>query len=100
MVRGTTPTFKLILNDDTVDLTTATKVYVTFSQNGIKLTKSEDLEILEKEVDVFLSQEETLAFVLSSVEIQINWIYGDGKRACTNIVRVPVGRNLISEVLE
>lgn len=100
MVRGTTPTFKLILNDDTVDLTTATKVYVTFSQNGIKLTKSEDLEILEKEVDVYLSQEETLAFVLSSVEIQINWIYGDGKRACTNIVRVPVGRNLISEVLE
>ena len=100
MVRGTTPTFKLILNDDTVDLTTATKVYVTFSQNGIKLTKSEDLEILEKEVDVYLSQEETLAFVLSSVEIQINWIYGDGKRACTNIVRVPVGRNLINEVLE
>ncbi len=100
MVRGTTPTFKLILNDDTVDLTAATKVYVTFSQTGIKLTKSEDLDVYEKEVDVYLSQEETLAFVLRSVDIQINWIYDDGKRACTNIVKASVGRNLINEVLE
>ena len=101
MVRGTTPTFKLVLNDENVDLTSATNVYVTFCQNGINLTKTgDDIEVLEKEVDVYLNQQETLNFHSNIVEIQVNWTYDDGKRACSNIAKILVGRNLLNEVIE
>ena len=99
MTRGTTPTFILTLPVD-VDLTTANNVYATFQQGLTKLTKTGDALTIEGNiVNVFLSQKETLSFYGGSVEIQLNWTYADGKRACTNIVTVPVNKNLIGEVL-
>lgn len=101
MIRGATPTFKLTINDESIDLTDATSVYVTFRQpTGISLTKSgTDLEVAAKEVDVYLSQEETLKFREGELDIQLNWVYSDGKRACSKIVRRYVGENLIGSVL-
>ena len=40
MIRGTTPTFKLMLNDETVDLTQAVNVYATFKQKNNETTKT------------------------------------------------------------
>lgn len=100
MIRGTTPTFTLTIND-TVDLTEAANVYVTFHSRQGDLTKTgDDLEISANVVNVYLTQEETLSFVVGRCELQINWTYNDGSRACTNIVTVDVGANLINEVLE
>ena len=100
MIRGTTPTFKLTLNDQTVDLTSAQNVYATFVQRDVTLTKKgADLTVAEKEVDVYLSQAETLMFGSGFLEIQLNWTYQDGERACSNIVRISIGDNLLPEVL-
>lgn len=96
MIRGTTPTFKLLLNDEEVDLTAAANIYATFKQGTVLITKTgEDLTVTEHEVDVYLNQEESLKFKEGDVlEVQLNWTYSDGKRACSNIIRVNVGRNL------
>lgn len=101
MIRGTTPTFKLRLKDTSIDLAKADNIYVSFSQKSVRLMKSgEDLEVNGNEVDVYLTQEESLKFVDGEVEIQINWTYDDGSRACTNIVTINVSKNLIGRVLE
>lgn len=102
MIRGTTPTFKLMLNDETVDLTQALNVYATFRQGSKQIDKSgEDLEVSANEVDVYLSQSDTLTFNSGDVmEVQLNWTYVDGRRACSNIIRVNVGKNLIGSVIE
>ena len=101
MIRGTTPTFKLRLKDTSIDLTKADNIYVSFSQKSVRLMKSgEDLEVNGNEVDVYLTQEESLKVVDGEVEIQINWTYDDGSRACTNIVTINVSKNLIGRVLE
>ena len=101
MVRGTTPTFQLKITDDSVDLTQALNVYATFKQLGFQIDKSgEDIEVYEKQVDVFLSQEETLQFAEGNVEVQLNWTYADGTRAATRIKQIDVGKNLIGRVLE
>lgn len=100
MIRGTTPTFKLSLDDETVDLTAATTVYVTFEQRGNTLTKTgADLTVTETEVDVYLTQAETLSFYRGPLEIQLNWVYSGGERACSNIIRISIGDNLLPEVL-
>ena len=100
MVRGTTPTFRLYLNDEYVDLTQAVNVYVSFKQKDTLITKTgEDLDITENEVDVYLSQAETLKFIKGDAEIQLNWTYLDGRRACSNIITIEVDINLIGDVL-
>ena len=101
MIRGTTPTFKLTIADQSVDLTDATNVYATFQQRNSTLTKTgASLTVTEHEVDVYLTQAETLAFSSGGLEIQLNWTYSGGERACTNIVRINIGDNLVPEVLE
>ena len=99
--KGTTPTFKLILDDESVDLTQARNVYATFKQNQNEITKTgEDIAISEREVDVYLNQTETLSFTYGKIEIQLNWTYGNNERACSNIVTVNIANNLIERVLE
>lgn len=101
MIRGTTPTFILTIDDDNVDLTEASNVYVTFKQNLREVTKTgSDLVISAQQVEVYMSQEETLSFGTGMVSVQMNWTYDGGKRACTNIVRVDIGENLKEVVLE
>lgn len=101
MVRGTTPTFTLTINDSNVDLTQMDNVYATFKQECNSITKTgEDLDVTANQVDVYMSQSETLKFKKGMVHIQLNWTFQNGKRACTNIVGVQVGENLYNGVLE
>lgn len=100
MIRGTTPTFKLTITDNTVDLTQASNVYATFEQRGKVLTKTgADLTVAAREVDVYLTQAETLGFYRGPLEIQLNWTYSGGERACSEIIRISIGDNLVPEVL-
>ena len=101
MIRGTTPTFQLKLISDSVDLTLAENVYATFKQKGKPITKTDDeIEVSATQVDVYLSQEETLSFCHGMVDIQLNWTYEDGQRACSKIVTILANRNLLERVLE
>lgn len=90
MRQGTTPTH--LFNVD-VDLTTAVVIYITYEQGKrtiIEKTK-EDITITENTLEVKLTQEETLAFSLSSrVDIQIRARFEDGSAVASNIMRATV----------
>lgn len=99
--RGTTPTITLTIDDETIDLTQATNVYVTFSRRGNTVTKTgADLTIDENTIEVTLSQAETLAFSDGPVEVQANWTYAGGARCATEIASVDLSRQLLERVIE
>ena len=103
MYRGTTPTYSFIMPQG-VDLTQADNVYVTFGAlKGCTIfTKTgADLDVTETQVDVYLTQEETLAFP-EYVKVQLNWTYqedGRTKRACSQQITISTERNLIDRVI-
>lgn len=100
MIRGTTPTFQLKLADDTVDLTQANNVYATFKQESNTITKTgADIEVTANQVDVYFTQSETLSFKAGTMYCQLNWTYSDGQRACSNIISIAVGKNLVGSEL-
>jgi len=99
MVQATTPTFILTL-PDTVDLSLAANIYFSLRQVNLEIQKkNEDLVVDGQTVSVYLSQAETLQFQYGSAQIQLNWTYADGSRACTNIATVQVSSNLLKEVV-
>lgn len=106
MVRATTPTLTLTINDESVDLTAARNVYVTLEQNNTTITKTgEELEVDARVVKVWLSQTESLALTEGQpLNIQINWTYLDTdgvtvKRAATNVAKITITRQLLDEVI-
>lgn len=112
MTRWTTPTITIKL-PDTVDLMAANNVYVTIEQGNYKLLKTGDaLTVSAHQVQLSLTQAETGRlqptmpkditeyFKDMRPQIQLNWTYSDGSRACTVIQPLAVGDNLENEVLE
>lgn len=96
VARGTTPTFIFDFTGQDVDFTEASGVYVTFAAKGKTITKSgDDLTVLQKQISVTLSQRDTLQLDTSSMEAQVNWTYPGGRRACSDVKAVPIGRNLL-----
>lgn len=107
MIIGTTPTFTLKLKRTyEVDLRQVINVYVTLKQGTILLTKTGlDLNIVDdKTVEVSLTQEESLNFVLDkAIELQLNWTYSDKgqvKRAATKIIQINLEKQLLKQVLD
>ena len=99
MHRGTTPTFTLTVPND-YDLTACGNIYATFEQNQTSVTKSgEDIDVYEHSVDVYLDQSETLMFRRGALNIQLNFTFAGGQRACTEIKRINIEDNLLPEVL-
>lgn len=104
---GVTPTFSLKFSDNTLDLTQASHVYVTFRSGLVTLTKSDAaLTVAAKQIDVALSQAESLQFMPASylpnppeVEIQANWTYAGGKRAASDVVLYQFTDQLLDEVV-
>ena len=94
---GTTPTFTFTF-PDTLDLSTANNVYVTFkSKNGTVLfTKSgEGVRVSQNIVSIDLTQKETLP--LQKVKIQINWTYANGKRGSSEIAEFDFSEQLLNK---
>lgn len=99
IARATTPTFTLTFTEEELDLTQATNVYVTFEQGEVNFTKTA-LDVAEKQVDVYLSQEETLRFKVGVVNIQVNWTMANGRRACSDVKQVEITKQLLRQVIE
>lgn len=100
MTQATTPTFILTL-PNSVDLSQAENVYFTLRQNNVSIQKStNDLMIEGQTVSVFLSQIDTLQLTAGTAQMQLNWTYENGGRACSNIVSVNVTENLLKAVVE
>ena len=101
VARATTPTFTCTFTEQTLDLTTANNVYVTFSQGAKAITKTGTaLEIQAKQIDVYLSQKETLLFEEGMVEVQANWTGANGMRAASEVEVVELTRQLLKKVVE
>lgn len=99
--RGTTPTFQLIFTKEGLDLTEAHNVYVTFKSGVYTITKSgEDLTVGEKNIGVYLEQDETLKFSTPYIEIQANWTTVTGNRAASEVVEYPISKQLLLKVIE
>lgn len=98
--RYTTPTFTLTFTEPTLDLTQATGVFVTFKQATLLITKTGDeLDVEPKSIAVYMSQEETAQFCDGGVDIQANWVTGDGNRAASEVVTFEFTRQLLPQVL-
>ena len=108
MIEWPTPDYVFRIRDENVDLTQAINVYVTFVQGSYSCTKTgSDIQVSEKEVRVWLDQDESSVFKASNskVEVQINWTYNrDGQtkigRAATTIKSFQVTRNLLQKAIE
>ena len=101
MTRGTTPTIVFEL-PETVDLSQVEHVYATLVQGSKTIQKSGDeIDVSSQSATFSLTQEETLLFsTVKPVDVQLNWVYEDGKRGCTEIVHITVRDNLEPRVLE
>ena len=101
VARGTTPTYILTFEEETLDLTTANNVYVTFRKGAKVLTKTgDDIEVSAKQVEIYLNQKETLSFSTGDVEVQVNWTFAGGRRAASEVVTIPLSRQLLEKVVE
>lgn len=99
VAKGTTPTFTLTFSDENLDLTQAVHVIATFRGAKTVEKSKTDLEISEKSVSVYLTQQETLALSQGDVLIQLNWTYQDGKRSASDIVKYSFSDNLLERII-
>ena len=102
VVQYTTPTFTLEFTEQSLDLTQAANVYVTFKSGTFVLTKTSDsLTVQEKSISVYLSQEETAQFSYGEdLEIQANWTTALGNRVASNVVKYKIDKQLLMAVIE
>lgn len=97
-MQGLTPTITVKL-PNSIDLTEAAHVYVSFKQGGIVRKITDGIDVAAHQVDIYLTQADTLAFCAGSVELQINWTYSSGQRGATRPVNIGVASNHLKEVL-
>lgn len=96
---GLTPTI-IVRVPQTVDLTEAANVYVSFKQyNKLIMKKTDGFIVDEHEVSIYLTQEETLMFCPDIAALQVNWTYADGQRGATRWIAIRFDKNQLPEVL-
>ena len=98
--RGTTPTFILTFTG-AIDLTEAENVYVSFQSGQKLITKTgTDLDVQAKQISVYLSQQETLAFPVGDVKIQANWTTASGQRIASDVKTYAITEQLLQKVID
>ena len=100
---GFTPTLLLSIPEETEDLSAVTGITVTMECGGYKINKSgsDVLVTSSTEVEVTLTQEETLSMWGRIVRIQLNWLYpGTALRWGTDPpAEITLDEQLLREVL-
>lgn len=95
-MQGLTPTITIRVAD--TDLTEAANVYPSIKQ-GKTLITPEDFIVDEHQVEIYLSQSETLMLAPGGCEVQLNWTYASGQRGATRPKTLTVLPNHLLEVL-
>ena len=96
----TTPTFTLTFTEQSLNLTEAVNVYVTFQARQTSITKTGDaLEIAAKTIGVHLTQEETGKLGLGDERIQANWTTPNGNRAASEVATHMISEQLLRRVV-
>ena len=98
MIRGTTPTHTFMLP---VDLRTAEVIELYYAQNNTVVVEKQksDMTVTSNSVSVTLTQEDTLKFCVSDVEMQIRARFPSGEAIATDIKRTNVRRVLKGGVI-
>lgn len=98
--RGTTPT--IVLNiDDVEHMEEFAKWFVAIKQDSVEIVKTdEQIEIEGNSLKVRLSQEETLRYKQSEVEVQIRALTNTGVAIASDIKKFCFGRILQNGVIE
>lgn len=100
MVQATTPTFVLTL-PESVDPSQFSKTVFSLSQDNLMINKTGNSLIIDGHtISVLLTQAETLKFVVGKAYLQLNWLYADGTRACSEIKEIEITPNLLREILK
>ena len=98
ITRYTTPTISFEVD---LDLTNA-KLWLSLEQGCVELTKQIETFTVDDgktSFDITLSQEESARFEAKApIEVQLNYIFADGSRDATEILRLSSYRNLLEEV--
>lgn len=89
MIRGTTPTH---IFDTDISLVEAEVIYVTYKQGKVILEKTkDDIRATENQLQVDLTQEETLMFATyREAEVQIRAKFADGTAVASNVSQIIV----------
>lgn len=101
MYRGTTPTLQLKLKT-VIDFGNIDQLYVTFSNTYTKLTLPIGRCTMDNEnktIEVTLTQEETLQFGASIVEVQVRIKLNDGKAYASSIANIEMNKILKDGVI-
>lgn len=98
--RFTTPVFTLTFSEQGLDLTQATGVFVTFKQGDKYITfTGESLTVAAKTISVSFNQSDSAEFYVGDVEIQANWVMGDGQRAASEVATYQFTEQLLRQVI-
>ena len=101
MYKGTTPTLTITF-DESVDFSEAEHVVVTFATDYHKVIaeKSDsELTIADNKIIINFTQEETLSMKPGAMLVQVNILYSDGLRVCSDIGTIHWIDNLKNEVM-
>ena len=94
MIRGTTPTLEFVLP---FAVTSADKIWITFSQKGKEVftIETQDCKINETVIQVVLTQQQTLKLLSeTTLEIQIRLLTDTGVAMASQIILTTVQRIL------
>lgn len=99
IIAATTPTFNCILENFNLD--GVKDVVFSLVQDDVqKINKSGgSVSVSGNTVQVYLKQVDTVKLHKGEAEIQINWIYPDGKRGATDPTTIKIKKNLLSAVI-
>lgn len=85
---------------ETFDATQAALVIFSIEQRGQEILHKEVDDIEPNNVYVYLTQEDTVNLLDGMALIQLNFVYSDESRACTEVVPVNVEKNLLKRVID
>lgn len=99
---GTSPTLTLVFDEET-DFSDVEDIVVTLTTDYRKVLlekNMEDLVVLGNTIAFELTQEDTFSFgAETGVLVQANFLFSDGSRACSEIIKTQWHRNLKREVM-
>ena len=106
IIRGTTPTLTFHVKNETLDMTEIAEVWITFkTKAGVKIKEKnydiEDVTIdpVEKTIELFLSQEDTLDFAETNMVVQLRVRLDNDLAYASSIMDIDIGHILKEGVI-
>lgn len=101
MIRGTTPTLTINVKSN-INLANVVQLWVTIELDHFKKTYDFDNVVIDapnNKINLYLSQEDTLAFPVGTAEIQIRGLMADEKAFASNIKKINISKILKDGVI-